>query len=241
MNITKKLAIGVALLGAATVANAQQMTFGASVPPIMSVEAIGAVLPAAALLSGQTAVKAPDGDSPTVGFVQVTTNLPTWNLKITAKNKGVLKSLSNVGLATNGVTSTGETIAGELGQFNDNDGSTTESIFLCPTSLNETPITACAKIEAGIPAGADPAVPSVPTNADDVFASVPPNGFSGSCSLEGNCFIANDDDATTPEDAVSAIKTTLTFDVKTHIGGTEVTALAGLYLETLYLSLTGTF
>ncbi|MCL2100186.1 MAG: hypothetical protein FWH22_00535, partial [Fibromonadales bacterium] len=114
MNITKKLAIGVALLGAATVANAQQMTFGASVPPIMSVEAIGAVLPAAALLSGRVAPKAPDDESPTVGFVQVTTNLPTWNLKITAKNKGALKSLSGVGLATNGETTDGNTIAGQL-------------------------------------------------------------------------------------------------------------------------------
>lgn len=212
MNVVKKIAICAAFLGAVTIANAQQMTIGVIVPAEVSVDAFGVILPAAALLNGTGAITA---TSPTVGFFKVSSNMPNWNLTISADNGGFLKNSKDSAFTTDLTTD------GQL-------GATTAEIFLCPTK----------QILGGVPNSAIAACGA----ASGTNISNPAGGVHvGLCDISGGGAVCSLAGPTAGDMVEQGSRNEFTYDVKTVIAGTEVNSLAGIYTETLRLVLTGTF
>jgi len=229
MKTLKKLAVGAALLGAITTAQAEQMIFGAVVEPIMSLEVDGRILPAEALLSG-VAAAAPAAANPTVGSFRIITNVIKWNVKMSLSNAGVLKTWSGNVFKTK--------LAGAAAVTNGALGVSTTPLFICPTDNNGTAV-ACDP--AGIAAAANivavsAANAAVPTGAD-IIGRAPTFPATGTAGLVDLAAVAT----YTESYFYNIQKNALTFEVHSLVGGDEVASLAGTYTETLNMSLYGSY
>lgn len=232
MKTIKKLAVGAALLGAITTAQAEQMVFGAVVDPIMSLEVEGRILPAEALITGAAAAAAdPTATSPVVGMFKVTTNVVKWNVKISFENGGMLKTWNGTPFST----TTGAVPDVTDGQIGADDA--TNDVFICPVAANGATVAAACVID-GATAGEDGLAQTA------VLAAVPtPGSFTGAALDVGTALVdLSDVDAAYTDDMIFNLKkNTLAFEVRSHVEGSSVAALAGTYTETMNLSLYGSY
>jgi hypothetical protein len=246
MNIVKKIAIGAAILGAATIANAENLIFGAYVEPIIMIETEGRIVPADALLTGSAAYVTAAATDISVGAFRVTTNLVKWNMKIVALNKGILKSrFGSLPLTTKMNNTTTVFNAGQLG------GTTKKEIFVCPIYVNTEPAPAAPGCQ--IPGGTTATLAAgesrvgnknttagaLPATTEQITGTVLDLTVQSKLSLLAPTICPTL--GATCLDFYNVEKNSMTFEIRTGLPGDEVTALAGTYTETLYMAVYGSY
>jgi hypothetical protein len=223
MKLVSKIAAGAALLGAITAAQAESITFGVEIPPIATLIVRDGILKGAASMAkanvdGVAAAAANDWE--VVGGFSVLCNMPKWNIYFGFANGGLLKNQSGTPIKTTGGAAT---------------------VYLGADPAGAGPHIWLYEGADEINATDDQGTP----NAINVSGNANATPITGSTTLTAGIDAGASTATFTNPWLLATDNTIANFDIRTGLetttDGSGLSAVAGSYTETLYLTLVATY